>query len=86
MHTYNTVKNMNITLSADEKLIKKARDYANRHNTSLNALVRDFLKEIVNDRDAQKAADEFEMIALTYGGNSKRSASSKGKNESKGAS
>ena len=33
---------MNITLSADEILIKKARKYAGEHNTSLNKMVKGF--------------------------------------------
>jgi len=35
---------MNITLSASEKLIEKSREYARRHNTSLNNLIRVFEK------------------------------------------
>ena len=71
------VYKMNITLSADEKLIKKARDYANKYNTTLNALIRDFLKKSVNESAVQNVADEFEMIAIHYGGNSKRIPSGK---------
>jgi hypothetical protein len=59
---------MNITLSADEKLIINARQYANKHNTTLNALIRDYLKKLINNPHLKYSAEEFEMIALNYGG------------------
>ena len=37
----------NITLSMDEQLIQKGREYAARHNTTLNALIRELLKKTV---------------------------------------
>ena len=55
--------NMNITLSADKSLIAKARKYAQKHNTTLNNLVREYLKKIVNNSDVDKAADEFEKLS-----------------------
>ncbi len=63
---------MNITLSADKKIIEKARMYARKQNTSLNNLVREYLKKITDHADADKAAEEFESIALEYGGKSGR--------------
>ncbi len=68
---------MNITLSADEKLIEKARDYANKHNTTLNSLIRNYLKNIVNETDIENTMAEFELIAVNYGGNSKNVSLSK---------
>ena len=42
----------NITLSIDEQLLKRGKRYAEVHNTSLNALVRDLLaKTVSNDFD-----------------------------------
>ncbi len=38
----------NITLSADEKLIKKAREKAQRERTTLNASFRQWLKQYTN--------------------------------------
>lgn len=61
---------MNITLSADESLIERARNYAGKHKTSLNNMIRDYLKRLVNEGDAVQAAREFEQIALTEGGES----------------
>jgi len=38
----------NITLSADDMLIKRAREKAQRENTSLNQLFRSWVKKYVN--------------------------------------
>ncbi len=61
---------MNITLSADKSLLDKARQYARKHNTSLNNLVRNYLKKIVNETDVAHNAEEFETNALSYSGKS----------------
>ena len=61
---------MNITLSADTELIKKGREYARAHNTSLNQLVRDYLLRLTGGNDAEKAAEEFVRIATTMPGKS----------------
>ncbi|MDQ6955154.1 MAG: DUF6364 family protein [Mariprofundaceae bacterium] len=59
---------MNITLSADVELIKKGREYAKAHNTSLNQLVRDYLYRVTGGNDAEKAADEFIDLANSMPG------------------
>jgi hypothetical protein len=59
---------MNITLSADADLIKKGREYARAHNTSLNQLVRDYLRRITGGSDAEKAAGEFMKLARSMPG------------------
>jgi hypothetical protein len=41
----------NITLAIDEKVLKNARAYAKKRGTSLNALVRDYLGNLVWDED-----------------------------------
>ena len=64
---------MNITLSADKTTIERARNYARKHNTSLNNLVRDYLKKITNSYDLEAIADEFENIALSHSGKSEES-------------
>jgi len=51
-------------------LIKKGREYARAHHTSLNQLVRDYLRSITGGNDAEKAADEFLKLARTMGGRS----------------
>jgi len=63
---------MNITLSADKHLVEKSRKYAKEHNTSLNNLVRDYLKKICGDLDAASSAEEFSNLANTMGGKSPR--------------
>lgn len=61
---------MNITLSADKFLIEKSRKYAKKHDTSLNNLIRNYLKRIVNEANGEKNAAEFESNALSYAGHS----------------
>jgi tRNA A37 N6-isopentenylltransferase MiaA len=61
---------MNITLSANEELIKKARQYAKRHNTSLNNLIRVHLEHITNQMDTEAAAREFENLCIEHSGES----------------
>jgi len=61
---------MNIILLADAELIKKGREYARVHHTSLNQLMRDYLSSITGGSDADKAADEFMKLARSMGGRS----------------
>ena len=61
---------MNITLSADEKLIDNSRVYAEKHNTTLNNLIREYLKSITNEKTVNEAALEFENLARKAGGES----------------
>ena len=37
----------NITISIDEKLLKFGREYAEKHHTSVNALIRNLLEQTV---------------------------------------
>ena len=64
---------MNITLSTDKKIIEKSREYAKKHNTSLNELVRNFLKKLINESDTLVLSEEFEKLALKEGGKSAKS-------------
>jgi len=60
----------NITLALDEKTIDAGRDYAQRHNTTLNTLVRDLLeKTVLADRMA--AVQEMFRLMDAYPGNSR---------------
>jgi plasmid stability protein len=43
----------NITLSVDEKVLKAARIYAAEHDTSVSALVREYLEQLSGDIDRQ---------------------------------
>ncbi len=61
---------MNITLSADKRLIEKSRDFAKKHNTTLNNLIREYLKRIVNEREIEQISLEFENLAKSQAGES----------------
>lgn len=61
---------MNITLSANENLIRKCRDYAKRHNTSLNNLVRKYLERLVSAEEGATRGKEFAEIAKEFAGES----------------
>ena len=45
----------NVTISIDDKLLKKGRKYAEKRGTSLNALIRDLLKKKVDQKSHQRA-------------------------------
>ena len=60
----------NITLSADEKLIANARAYAQSHGTTLNDLIRDYLKVVTGQRDPKEVAEEFVRLAREQAGRS----------------
>lgn len=59
---------MNITLSVDESCIKRSREYAGKHGTSLNQLIRDYLNNLTDNQESNVVAKEFSRIALEYGG------------------
>ena len=47
----------NITLALDEKIIRKGRQYATKHNLTLNSLVRKLLERTVEE-DSQNWLEE----------------------------
>lgn len=54
----------NLTLSLDDELLQKAREAALREHTSVNALVREYLKGYVNARERRlRALDAFDAVA-----------------------
>ena len=54
----------NLTLSIDDALLQRARQAALRENTSVNALVRDFLERYVDARTRRlQALAAFEAVA-----------------------
>lgn len=56
----------NLTLAIDDALLKRAREAALRDNTSVNALVRDFLGQYVDARSRRLAAlASFEAVAAS---------------------
>ena len=63
---------MNITLSADEKLIARAREYAQANDTTLNQMLRDYMDRVTGQVDRAEAAARFQEIARTHAGRSSR--------------
>ena len=55
----------NITLSADENLIKKAREKAHREKTTLNASFRQWLKQYINSAIKKDDYDQL-MQSMSY--------------------
>lgn len=62
----------NITLSIDEKLLKKGREYARRHQISLNSLIRQLLEETVLEQHENQLEACFQLMDQVH-------ASSKGR-------
>ena len=58
----------NITLSADEDALAKARSYATKHNTTLNQMVRDYIQEIVKKSEGESFIDEFLTFTEEHAG------------------
>ncbi|CAN5310969.1 hypothetical protein BH20ACI2_BH20ACI2_07130 [soil metagenome] len=52
----------NITMSIDEDLLKEGREYARKHNTSLNALVRRLLEHTLARKDNGVFDEMFETM------------------------
>lgn len=57
VHNYSVMKN--ITLSADENLIREAREAARSRKTTLNQLFRDWLVEVSGQRERSHQVDEL---------------------------
>jgi hypothetical protein len=65
-----TVFMKNVTLALDEQTLNAGRAYAERHQTTLNALVRDLLaRTVVADRQA--AVSEMFRLMDAHPGNSR---------------
>lgn len=61
---------MNITLSADEKTIARARAYAQAQGRTLNDLIRDYMAQLAGEVDHATAAQEFAELARNHAGRS----------------
>ena len=61
---------MNITLSTDAETVARTREYARQHGTSVNQLVRDFLRNLTARQDRDQVAEEFVRNATTHAGRS----------------
>ena len=60
----------NVTLSIEEKLLKAGREYAKKHHTSLNNLIRKMLIKTVQTSTGRCLDECFELMDRA-GGNSK---------------
>lgn len=63
MHYLSVMKN--ITLSADESLIERAREEARAQRTTLNSLFREWLVELTARKQRSKQVDEL-LDRLSY--------------------
>ena len=52
----------NITIALDESMIKAGRAYAQKHNTSLNGLIRSLLKQTVMPTSKHWLDECFELM------------------------
>jgi hypothetical protein len=62
---------MNITLSIDDEVVRRARQQAEVLGTSVNQLVRDYLEQLAGKRDAVADAEEFTRLSRLSHGNSR---------------
>ena len=53
----------NVTLAIDDRLLKSARAHAKRHGTTLNALIRQRLMQVI-DEEARREESRRGLIAL----------------------
>lgn len=59
---------MNITLSADETLIRSTRRYARQKHTTLNNLLRQYMQSITRQDCTARTAEEFRQLAMSRAG------------------
>ena len=52
----------NITISLNEALLKAGRQYASKHNTSINALIRKLLEQTVQSQSQTWLEECFDMM------------------------
>ncbi len=62
---------MNLTLSIDERIVKKARRAAASIGMSLNQAVRRFLEDLAGDDSADKDITEMDDLSARSGGRSR---------------
>ena len=57
----------NITLSLDEDILRAGREYARKHNTSLNNLVRRLLRQTVSRESTEWLEECFRIMDKACG-------------------
>ena len=60
----------NITISADDEVVRRARELARRQGTSLNVLIRGFLETLVGRQAGTDRADELLRLMREHWGHS----------------
>lgn len=55
----------NITIALDEKIVTAGREYAQKHNTSLNGLIRSLLEQTVMPESKHWLDECFELMDRT---------------------
>ncbi len=63
---------MNITLSVDERLVRRARKKADAMGKSLNQLVRDYLERLAGSDDAERDVAELRQLSRGSRGHARR--------------
>ena len=61
---------MNLTVSVDDEDLRKVRRLARQRGTSVQQLIRDHLRSMVDDRPAQERAEELLQLMTRCGGHS----------------
>ncbi len=61
---------MNLTLSADDEVVRRARLAASRQGRSLNDLMREHLERLAGMNTGAEIASEFEQLAILGQGHS----------------
>jgi len=61
---------MNLTLSIDKQIVKRARKVAEAQGTSLNQLIRDYLSLMTAQGDAQRDIEELRELSARGQGHS----------------
>ena len=69
MRTYHVI--MNLTLSVDEKTVRKARTAAESLGLSLNQAIREFLEELAGGAAPEDDIHEMEELSARSAGRSK---------------
>ena len=62
---------MNLTLSIDEQILKRARKIARSMGKSVNQLVREYLEQISSANEAERDVEEIRRLSAQGGGRSK---------------
>ncbi len=62
---------MNLTLSIDEQILKRARKIARAMGKSVNQLVREYLEQISSANEAERDVEEIRRLSAEGGGHSK---------------